>query len=121
MHIFNFPFKEDIIRNMHENIADNRGILAAYYAYLDVVKHQDNKDQCLPGIKQTPQQLFWVSAANTFCSKDDKKTEDNSKDEHSADNVRINEAFSNSREFARDFKCKPGTKMNPIEKCIVRK
>ena len=101
----------EILDNMHENIADNRGVLAAYYAYLDAVKSQ--KDQCLPGMKQTPQQLFWVSAANVFCSTKKKKTEKSSNDEHSADDIRINEAFSNSREFARDFKCKPGTNMNP--------
>ena len=104
--------------NVQENIADNRGILAAYYAYMDAMEKQNNKDQCLPGMKFTPQQLFWVSTASAFCSKERVSV---SGDEHSSNDVRINEAFSNSREFSRDFKCKPGSRMNPITKCAVRR
>ena len=110
--------QEFIEANLQENIADNRGILAAYYAYMDSVKKHNNKDQCLPGVKYTPKQMFWVSAANAFCTTDDDSTKG---DAHSAEKIRINEAFSNSEEFSRDFKCKLGTKMNPEKKCVVRR
>ena len=106
-------------KNNNENIADNRGIMAAYYAYLELTKSRDYKDQCLPGLKQTPQQLFWISTASSFCSKYAKDDTSRGEDEHSSNEVRINKSFSNSKEFARDFNCRYGTKMNPNEKCIL--
>ena len=105
---------------MHENLADNKGIFIAYYAYLDTVKRQGNKDQCLAGMKQTPQQMFWISAASQSCTKYREITDERSRDEHLFEWVRVEETFSNTNEFAKDFNCKPGTRMNPISKCNLK-
>ena len=106
---------------MHENLADNKGIFIAYYAYLDTVKRQGNKDQCLAGMKQTPEQMFWISAASQYCTKSSEIIYEDLRDEHSLQWIRINENFSNIKEFSRDFNCEPGTKMNPINKCELKR
>lgn len=40
-------------------------------------------------------------------------------DNHSPKNWRINGVVQNSDHFAKAFKCKAGTQMNPIKKCIL--
>ena len=73
---------------------------------------------CLPGMKYTPQQMFWISTSNVFCTKENEESR-SSYDEHSPSKLRVNVAFSNIKEFSRDFKCKPGSKMNPAKRCLI--
>ncbi|EEC06628.1 neprilysin, putative, partial [Ixodes scapularis] len=89
------------VNTQGENIADNGGIKEAFNAYKKWVK-QNGPEARLPGLKYTPQQLFWISAANMF-------------------NVlcRVIGPTSNSPEFAAEFNCPVGSPMNPVNKCIV--
>ena len=66
-------------------------------------------------------QMFWISAANTWCSKyRDKALEKRIKTgAHSPGLFRVKGPFSNSREFAADFNCPLGSEMNPVKKCEV--
>ena len=75
----------------------------------------------LPGISLTQKQLFWVSAANTWCSKYRPKTLEKriKTGVHSPGRFRVIGPFSNSPDFARDFQCKAGSRMNPVKKCEV--
>jgi len=41
------------------------------------------------------------------------------KNAHSPPNIRVLGALANFDEFARAFDCKPGSRMNPEEKCIL--
>lgn len=50
-----------------ENIADNGGTKEAYLAYQKWAQ-QNEAEQKLPGLDYTPQQLFWISAAQNWCS-----------------------------------------------------
>lgn len=55
------------INTQGENIADNGGIKEAYLAYNKFVE-LNGEEQKLPSLKFSPKQLFWISAAQTWCS-----------------------------------------------------
>jgi len=109
------------VNTQGENIADNGGIKEAYKAYESwVERHGDEKR--LPGLQRYDQkQMFWISAANTWCSKyRDKSLEKRIKTgAHSPGMFRVQGPFSNSEDFARDFSCPAGSPMNPKYKCEV--
>merc|ERR1711874_625336 len=109
------------VNTQGENIADNGGIKEAYRAYDSWVKRHGEEPR-LPGLQSyTPHQMFWISAANTWCSKyRNKALEKRIKTgAHSPGMFRVQGPFANSREFAEDFKCPTGTNMNPVKKCEV--
>ena len=113
------------INTQGENIADNGGIAEAYQAYDSWVSSHGH-EQLLPGLGYSQRQLFWISAANVWCSK------------HRSQALRIQVTFScgkklvlifnlfqgtfsNMDDFSRDFQCKEGSNMNPDKenKCKV--
>ncbi|KAG9295707.1 hypothetical protein G9A89_001724 [Geosiphon pyriformis] len=107
-----------------ENLADNGGMRTAYDAWLSDYKSDSNqrsrKNYLLPGLEQyTPEQIFYISFANIWCSKI--RPEDAVRmsrvDSHSPDKWRVIGPLRNSPEFAKAFKCESGTPMNPVEKC----
>lgn len=108
------------INNQGENIADNGGVKEAYLAYQDWVK-RNKPEQKLPGLNYTPNQMFWISAANSWCSK---YRPESLKVRiltgyHAPGMFRIIGPFSNSKYFSKDFNCPVGSKMNPEKKCQV--
>jgi membrane metallo-endopeptidase-like protein 1 len=109
------------VTSQGENIADSAGLKLAYRAYKSAMKKMDAVDPMLPGLPYTPDQLFWLSAAQTWCSveRPEVKRLMILTDNHALSQFRVLGTFSNSREFASDFKCAEGSKMNPIEKCEV--
>ena len=103
------------MQTVHENIADNSGVRAAYYAYLESLKESNYTDKCLPGLDYTPQQMFWIAASNVFCT----SGRTYFVEMHSPSKIRMAAAFSNMNEFSRDFNCKLGSEMNPEDKCYI--
>lgn len=63
----NVKLKLNGINTQGENIADNGGIKEAYRAYKKWVEENGPEPQ-LPGLDYSPEQLFWLSAAQTWCS-----------------------------------------------------
>ncbi|XP_040072345.1 neprilysin-2-like [Ixodes scapularis] len=108
------------VNTQGENIADNGGIKEAFNAYKKWVK-ENGPEAGLPGLKYTPQQLFWISAANVWCSKDRPETLKLRilVDAHSPALFRVIGPTSNTPEFAAEFNCPVGSPMNPVNKCTV--
>lgn len=108
------------INTQGENIADNGGLKEAYNAYRKWM-NQNEPEGTLPGLKYTPLQLFWISAAQTLCSvsRPDYNIHKITIDVHSPEIFRVIGPISNQHNFGVDFKCAKGTKMNPTEKCEV--
>lgn len=102
-----------------ENIADNGGLKAAYHAYLGFA--ENNKELPLPGLNMTHKQLFFLSFAQVWCQSSTMEATNLQikKDPHSPSKFRVIGPLSNLREFADEFKCPLGSKMNPKEKCEV--
>jgi neprilysin len=55
------------INTQGENIADNGGIKEAYFAYKSYVE-KNGEEKMLPNLNYTTIQLFWISAAQSWCS-----------------------------------------------------
>lgn len=104
-----------------ENIADNGGVKEAYQAYESWLL-ENGQEQLLPGLQMfSPQQMFWISAANSWCTVIRPESLRNmiTSDNHSPSEFRVIGPFSNREEFSRDFNCPVGSKMNPVNKCNV--
>ncbi|EFA04402.1 neprilysin-2 [Tribolium castaneum] len=108
------------VRTQGENIADNGGVKQAYLAYKKWQRSNPPEPK-LPGLKYEPRQLFWVSAAQIWCSKHRPEAIalQVTVDAHSPAEFRVLGPFSNSEFFAKDFHCPKGSKMNPEHKCSV--
>lgn len=108
-------------KTLGENIADNGGLKTAYNAYQRWLEKETLHEQPLPGINLTHNQLFFLSFSQVWCSKQTPQAKKLQllDDPHSPAKFRVIGVLSNSKEFADAFQCKPGTTMNPVEKCEV--
>ncbi|RZF35772.1 hypothetical protein LSTR_LSTR012070 [Laodelphax striatellus] len=109
------------VNTQGENIADNGGIKLSYYAYQSW-EEQYGPEPRLPGLQMySPQQMFWISAANVWCAKhkDESLKNQITTGVHSPDEFRVIGSLSNLKEFSQDFGCPTGSKMNPKHKCSV--
>ncbi|KAG8183511.1 hypothetical protein JTE90_003861 [Oedothorax gibbosus] len=108
------------VNTLGENIADNGGLKEAYLAYQSWV-NDHGTEPTLPGLKYTPNQLFFISMANNWCAKyrPEKLKRIIITDEHSPNQYRVNGPMSNLPQFSEEFQCEIGTKMNPEHKCNV--
>ncbi|XP_066598593.1 endothelin-converting enzyme homolog isoform X2 [Prorops nasuta] len=107
-------------QTLGENIADNGGLKAAYHAYLTTPKsHEDQLP--LPGLNLTHRQLFFLNFAQVWCTAVTPETIglQLEKDSHCPPKFRVIGPLSNLPEFATEFSCPKGSKMNPVHKCEV--
>lgn len=99
-------------------MADSGGVKLAYNAYQHFVD-RNGPEGLLFGLNYTQNQLFWINSAQTWCSKVRPtylKTFIET-DEHAPHKFRAIGTLSNMPNFAEDFKCKAGSKMNPNKRC----
>lgn len=114
-----------------ENIADGGGLRMAFMAYRrhikELTKNSETsmtnfyKEETMPGLELTPEQLFFLSSAQLWCSsyKEAHYWEELS-DEHTIDKYRVLGIVSNNEEFAKAFNCPKNSKMNPsADKCEI--
>jgi predicted metalloendopeptidase len=103
-----------------ENVADNGGIKEAYRGYGHWVK-RNGPEKGLPGLDYTPNQLFWITAANNWCTKmrPEYLRHTLTTGVHAPGEFRVLGTFANSKEFAKDFNCPLNSRMNPALKCSL--
>lgn len=115
-----FFFQLNGINTQGENIADNGGAKEAYIAYNNWVE-RNGPEGTLPGLKYNEKQLFWISLAQSRCTvgRDEYNKNKILTGYHAPNEFRIIGVVNNLPEFAYDFNCPEGTKMNPTKKCQV--
>jgi len=101
-----------------EAVADVAAINASFNSWMKTRDHES-----LPGLSAfTPEQLFFISFANIWCfnAKDDRiRKELSTPSDHPFNYHRVIISVINSPDFSNAFHCKPTSKMNPLQKCIV--
>ncbi|KAL0829029.1 hypothetical protein ABMA28_003901 [Loxostege sticticalis] len=107
-------------KTLGENIADNGGVREALAA-LKHHLHKHGPEAKLPGFEHmTSEQLFFLSYGNLWCGISTKDSlQADLEDEHSPQQFRARGALQNNEEFARAFRCPPGSPMNPRTRCII--
>uniref|UniRef100_A0A336KWM6 CSON001488 protein n=1 Tax=Culicoides sonorensis TaxID=179676 RepID=A0A336KWM6_CULSO len=108
------------VSTLGENIADNGGIKIAYRAYKKyLMSHR--REPGLFTLNYTPEQLFWIQNAQTWCSVYRKETLQSlfRVGTLTPGKYRVLGYLQNSKEFAEDFNCPLNSPMNPSEKCEV--
>ncbi|KAL4221416.1 Endothelin-converting enzyme 2 [Mactra antiquata] len=118
-----YKLNDDNVRGkqtLGENIADNGGLKAAYHAYEDWLSTH-KEELPLPGLNLTHRQLFFLSFAHVWCSTSTKEADHLQilSDVHSPGKFRVIGTLSNSDDFAREYKCRKNSPMNPEKKCVV--
>ncbi|KAF7992754.1 hypothetical protein HCN44_005098 [Aphidius gifuensis] len=113
--------KANGLGTLDENMADIGGVKLSYLAYKELSK-EHGPEQKLPGFESfTSEQMFWLSSANAWCSKvrPEILSKIKNNDSHSLPEHRVMGALSNNDDFANDFNCPSGSRMNPINKCTL--
>ncbi|XP_030123653.4 kell blood group glycoprotein isoform X3 [Taeniopygia guttata] len=102
-----------------ENTADTGGLAVAYQAYKNWLKK--HKEEDLPKIGLSHDQLFYLSFAHAMCGHQDPETLQSSlnTDPHSPLPLRVSGPVSNSQDFSKSFQCPSGSPMNPENKCRI--
>lgn len=116
----NVDLKLNGINTQGENIADNGGIKEAYFAYRKFVQEK-GAEPTLPGLNYSTNQLFWISAAQSWCSvsRSERMKLLINTNSHSPEMFRVIGPFGNMKEFSQDFQCTEDSLMNPTQKCEV--
>ncbi|XP_067135098.1 endothelin-converting enzyme 1-like [Centruroides vittatus] len=106
-------------KTLSENIADNGGLRLAYLSYKKWVEDY-GREKRLPCLeKYSPEQLFFISFAESWCSNLPLEIADQANDVHAADQLRVIGSIVNMKEFSEAFNCKLESKMNPKNKCSI--
>ncbi|VDK31176.1 unnamed protein product [Gongylonema pulchrum] len=105
-----------------ENIADNGGVKEAFRAYRNYIKKLGHEEKRLPSLEHFDMnQIFFLSYAQTWCghSRSAALIRQVLTDPHAPLQTRVNGVLINQPDFARAFRCAPGTPMNPMHKCSL--
>lgn len=108
------------LQTLDENIADNGGLRAAFFAY-QMWERKGLPEKKLPGVDLDNRQLFFISYAQMFCSKwkPDGLQKYIIDDTHSPGPIRVRGAVSNMNTFEDAFNCPFISNYSPNSKCEV--
>ncbi|XP_067122783.1 endothelin-converting enzyme 1-like isoform X1 [Centruroides vittatus] len=102
--------------SIRDNIADNSGVIQAYWAYDNYLK-EHGKEPNLPGLDFSNRQMFFIGYAQTKCEKLESMKESYEHSSHSPGRYRLLVPLMNFPEFSKVFNCPLNSYMNPEEKC----
>ncbi|KAH8388534.1 hypothetical protein KR093_008934, partial [Drosophila rubida] len=122
-----------------ENIADNTGVRIAHAAYMGWLQQQPTLDsgadsdsetdsesksnaELLPRLALNSEQLFFLALGQMSCSQLQREWQEAdafASDGHAPNEVRVNAIMANFDGFAKAYECAQGTRMNPVEKCVI--
>jgi endothelin-converting enzyme len=106
-------------QTLGENMADNGGLQAAFDAFKGITNGKNN-EVTIGGRSFTQEQLFYLGTGQMWCANSlPQKTDYLMLGLHSPDGARTRGMMRNDPEFHKVFHCKPGSKMNPEQKCQV--
>ncbi|EEC19985.1 neprilysin, putative, partial [Ixodes scapularis] len=108
------------VNTQGENIADNGGVKQAFRAYKRREERTGTEPQ-LPGLNLTHDQLFFLTYAQIWCGtmRPEHAVNTIRTGAHSPGRFRVIGVLSNSEDFAKAYKCRRGSPMNPTHKCVV--
>ncbi|CAB3381600.1 Hypothetical predicted protein [Cloeon dipterum] len=114
-------------KTFKENIADHGGLREALTAY-DLLKYRQthngthvlpDPEPYLPGLTNySHKQLFFLGFANMWCQNESPYSTSTSK-RYNPGRHRVMGTLFNVKEFSAVWKCPAGSKMNPVDKCII--
>lgn len=107
-----------------ENLADTNGVKVAYQAFKSFMNNSDvtaRSSNPVLASELTNHQLFFVSYAQTWCTKYRMKSLELQMltDPHSPGQFRVQGPLSQNEDFGKVFNCKVGTVYNPEKKCAL--
>ncbi|XP_023035516.1 neprilysin-4 [Drosophila willistoni] len=105
-----------------QNMADNVAVQVAYLAYKSYLQQLAKSaigTESLPTLNGTPQQLFFFSYGQLWCSDANEQFRDKQSllNTRTPNPLRLLGSLANFADFANDFKCPRETRMNPSQKC----
>ncbi|XP_048750053.2 neprilysin-1-like [Ostrea edulis] len=110
-------------QTLGENIADNGGVKESWLAYEKWLQKTRNgkPEPFLPGLDYTPEQLFFLNAAHSWCGlvRPEEAARRILVEIHSDYKSRVNGPLQNNKQFSKAFNCVSGSYMNPKHKCVV--
>uniref|UniRef100_A0A0K2UWA6 Endothelin converting enzyme 1 [Echinops telfairi] n=1 Tax=Lepeophtheirus salmonis TaxID=72036 RepID=A0A0K2UWA6_LEPSM len=96
-----------------ENMADTGGLQVALKAYKSSLYYEAEMNTSLPDLElYSPEQLFFIRFAQTFCAVSSTRRPVGSRDPHSLEKYRVLASVSNFKEFSQAFECAPESPMN---------
>ncbi|KAL8594645.1 hypothetical protein ACOMHN_011385 [Nucella lapillus] len=108
---------------LQQNIADAGAIRQTFRAYKNWVKTKNDgvEEKPLPRLGKNVDQLFFLSYAQSYCSKIRPELAQRliESDPHAPNRFRLIGALQNFDEFAKAFECSYRSYMNPRTKCVI--
>lgn len=106
-------------QTLEENLADQGGVKLGYVV-LDKELQSRPEYQPWDG-KYTERQQYWIAYAQSWCTQitAENLRQQMTTDVHPPAEFRVNAVIMNRAEFAKDFACKTGAKMAPVNRCTL--
>ena len=94
------------VNTQGENIADNGAMHQAFRAYVSY-KERHGEEQWLPGLKYSPDQLFFIAYGQFWCKTTTKESlyDQIMTDAHAPEQFRVNGVLRNFEMFAKTWGC----------------